>query len=71
MFGQPPANPFGAAPGGDPIAGMASNPMFAQMMSQMMQDPQMLDQMIASNPQLAGTFCPGSIKHQYIHLVYI
>jgi ubiquilin len=58
MFGMPPmmnaaGNPFGA----DPLA-MMNNPMFAQMMSQMMSNPQMLDQVIGTNPQLASMITP-------------
>jgi ubiquilin len=62
MFGQ------GAAPnmgmpgmgmgmGGDPTQ-MMNNPMFAQAMSQMLSNPQMMDMIINSNPQLAGMVTP-------------
>ena len=33
---------------------MLDNPMFLQQMTQMMSDPALLDQILASNPQLAA-----------------
>jgi ubiquilin len=35
-----------------------NNPMFAGMMSQMLSNPQMLDQVIATNPDLARVITP-------------
>lgn len=36
------------------MQGMLNNPAFLQQMSQIMADPAILDQIIASNPQLQG-----------------
>jgi ubiquilin len=55
MFNPGAASPFGM--GQDPMQ-MMNNPMFAQMMSQMLSNPQMLDSMISSNPQIASMITP-------------
>ncbi|KAI8896471.1 hypothetical protein BC833DRAFT_597401 [Globomyces pollinis-pini] len=71
MFGQSPQGGFPSMGAGMPMGGgmpmgagmpnpaqMMNDPMFATMMSQMLSNPQMLDMMIASNPQLAGMITP-------------
>ena len=36
------------------MQGLLNNPEFAQQMSRMLSDPAIMDQILASNPQLAG-----------------
>jgi ubiquilin len=45
-------------PAGMDLASMAGSPGFQAAMSQMMSNPAMLDQLIASNPQLADVMTP-------------
>ncbi|KKY15176.1 putative ubiquitin-like protein [Phaeomoniella chlamydospora] len=50
MFG--PDGGMGPPPGPDQMIDMLSNPQFAQMMNEALQNPQMIDMMIQQNPQL-------------------
>lgn len=45
-------------PAGMDLASMAQNPGFQAAMSQMMQNPAMMEQVINSNPQLAAGMTP-------------
>jgi len=47
-------NPYGTNPGGVNLMELLNNPTFMQYISQMVQDPRFIEQMVAMNPQLAS-----------------